>query len=169
MYEVQRLENAYSRIFQSKIAQFEEFILEPLLNAMLELARRKMTTSSIPMFNNELKFTKFMEITPADITGNGRIRPLAARHFAEKAEVVQNLTQFSNSPLGQNPAVMQHFSSIKIAEMIEDLLRLKDYKLVKPFIALSEQADSQRLMNSHEEQVTMEAGTPSGIAPDDVG
>jgi hypothetical protein len=36
-YEVQRTENAYSRIFQSKIQQFEEQILEPMLNAMLEL------------------------------------------------------------------------------------------------------------------------------------
>src|SRR5690606_28387956 len=38
-YEVQRLENAAARIFQAKIVQFEEQILEPLLNAMLELAR----------------------------------------------------------------------------------------------------------------------------------
>jgi hypothetical protein len=169
MYEVQRLENAYSRIFQSKIAQFEEFVLEPLLNAMLELARRKMTATSVPMFDDENKFTTFLDLTPADITGAGRIRPIAARHFAEKAEVVQNLTQFSNSPLGQDPAIMQHFSGIKMAEMIEDLLKIKDYKLVKPFIRLAENAEGQSLANAHEEQVAMETLTPAGIAPDDVG
>src|SRR5437879_6010137 len=33
-YEVQRLENAAARVFQNKITQFEEQIIEPLLNAM---------------------------------------------------------------------------------------------------------------------------------------
>lgn len=169
MYEVQRLENAYSRIFQSKIAQFEEFILEPLLNAMLELARRKVTASSIPAFDNELKFVTFMDLDPQDLTGNGRIRPVAARHFAEKAEVIQNLTQFFSSPLGQDPSVLAHFSSIALAEMIEEMMRIQDYKIVKPFVRLSEQADAQRLANSHMESVAMEAGTPSGIGLDDVG
>src|SRR5690606_28773647 len=37
--EVQRLENAASRIFQNKTAQFEEQIIEPILNAMLVLAQ----------------------------------------------------------------------------------------------------------------------------------
>ncbi len=169
MYEVQRLENAYSRIFQSKIAQFEEFILEPLLNSMLELARRKAGPSSIPAFDDERKFLSFMDLDPSQLTGNGRIRPVAARHFAEKAEVVQNLTNFFMSPVGQDQSVLAHFSSIKLAEMIEELLRLQDYKLVQPFVRLSEQADAQRLMNSHQEQVMMEAGTPSGIALDDAG
>lgn len=167
MYEVQRLENAYSRIFKAKISQLEEFMLEPILNQMLELSRRKMTPVAIPAFDDELNFTEFMNLTPADITGNGRIRPVAARHFAEKAEVVQNLTSFFQSPIGQDPAVMQHFSGIKLAEMIEELLQIEAYELVQPFVRLSEQADAQRLVNSHTEQVTMEAGTPSGMALDD--
>jgi len=45
-YEVQRLENASSRIYQNKINQFEEQVIEPLLNAMLELARRNMTDAT---------------------------------------------------------------------------------------------------------------------------
>lgn len=169
MYEVQRLENAYSRIFQSKIAQFEEFILEPLLNSMLELARRKVTPSSIPAFDDERKFITFMDLDPSLLTGNGRVRPVAARHFAEKAEVLQNLTSFFTSPVGQDPSVLAHFSGIRIAEMIEEMMRLGDYKLVQPFVRLSEQADAQRLMNSHQESVMMEAGTPSGVSMDDVG
>jgi hypothetical protein len=169
MYEVQRLENAYSRIFKSKVSQFEEYILEPLLNAMLELAKRKVTATSIPMFDDERKFTTFLDLDANSITGNGRIRPVAARHFAEKAEVVQNLTQFFTSPLGQDPAVLQHISSIRLATMIEELLQLEDYRMVQPFIRLSEQADSQSLANSHTERLAMEATTPSGIALDDIG
>lgn len=119
-YEVQRLENAASRIFQSKITQFEEQILEPLLNALLELARRKMSSSQFRVFDDELKSSSFMSISPDDIAGNGTLRPMAARHFAEKAERIQNLNSFFQSPLGQDQAVSVHFSSIKVAKMVEE-------------------------------------------------
>lgn len=166
-YEVQRLENAAGRIFQSKIAQFEEQIVEKLLNAMLEIARRKMGPTMIRAFDDEFKFVTFSSLSPQDITGQGRLRPLAARHFAEKAEMIQNLTTFFGSPIGQDPDVKVHFSGIRLSEMIEELLNLEDYRIVEPFVRLSEQADAQRLANSHQESVGMEAMTPSGIAQDD--
>jgi hypothetical protein len=167
MYEVQRLENAASRIFVNKIAQFEEQLIERLLNAQLELARRNMNPSSIRVFDDEFKLNTFQTLTADDITGNGRIRPVAARHFAEKSEMVQNLNSFFQSPVGQNPAVFQHFSSIAIAKLFEDLLEVQDHELVQPYIQLSEQADGQRLAQAHQQQVAMEAGTPAGISSDD--
>lgn len=167
MYEVQRLENAAARIFQSKIVQFEETILEPLLQGMLELARRKIGPTTIRVFDDEMKAANFLSLTGADITGNGRIRPLGARHFAEQAETIQNLTNFANSALGQNPAIMQHWSGIALSTMIEDVLNFKPWKLVQPYIAISEAADAQRLTNAHTESVQMEAGTPSGLTGDD--
>lgn len=168
MYEVQRLENAYSRIFHSKVEQFEMFILEPLLNAMLELARRNFTSSKVPIYDKEFNVLDFTEITKEDLTGVGRIRPIAARNFAEKAEIVQNLTKLFNSPLGQDPNMMQHWSTIRMSKMLEEVFRLENYKIVQPFIRLAEQADSQKRANALQEQVMMEAGTPSGVAPDDV-
>jgi hypothetical protein len=167
-YEVQRLESAAGRIFQSKISQFEEQVVEKVLNAMLEIARRKMGQTTIRAFDDQYKYTSFTKLTSQDITGQGRLRPLAARHFAEKAEVIQNLTQFFGSAVGQNPNIAVHFSGIRVAEMIEELLNLEDYKIVEPFVQLAEQADAQRLANSHQEQVGVEAMTPSGLAQDDV-
>lgn len=166
-YEVQRLENAASRIFQAKIKQFEAQIVEPLVNAMLELARRKMDSTTIRVFDDEYKITNFHQLSSSDITGSGRIRPLAARHFAEKAEVVQNLTNFANSPLGQDQGVRMHISGLRLAEMIEELLNIESYKLVEPYVALAEQADAQRIAQANEEQVLMEAGTPTGLTPED--
>lgn len=165
-YEVQRLENAASRIFQSKITQFEEQILEPLLNALLELARRKMTSSQFRVFDDELKSSSFMSISPDDIAGNGTLRPMAARHFAEKAERIQNLNSFFQSPLGQDQAVSVHFSSIKVAKMVEDLLEISEYELVTPYIRLAEQADAQRLAQAAEEQVMRETQTATGLGVD---
>jgi len=169
MYEVQRLENAYSRIFHSKVAQFEQFILEPMLNAMLELARRNMTSSQVPSYDKEYGVLSFADISPEDLTGVGRIRPLAARHFAEKAEVIQNLTSLFNSPIGQDPAIMQHWSTINMSKMLEEMFKIEEYKIVKPFVRLAEQADAQKKANSLEEQTLMETATPSGVGLDDIG
>src|SRR5258708_7638622 len=58
-YEVQRLENASSRLFNNKIFQFSEY-LDMLLNAMLELARRNMVgVTAIRVFNDEFQTTTF--------------------------------------------------------------------------------------------------------------
>ena len=166
-YEVQRLENAASRIFANKISQFEEQLLERLLNAMLELARRNMTSTSVRVFDDQMKIETFRTLSPDDITGNGRIRPIAARHFAEKAETVQNLNTFFASAIGADPEIKAHFSSQKMAELFEDLLEIQDYEIVQPYVRLSEQADAQRLAQAHQQQVMMEAQTPAGISADD--
>ncbi len=168
-YEVQRLENAASRIFQNKISQFEETFIEPLLNALLELGRRQMTSSSIRVLDDELKIATFSKLTADDITGSGRIRPVAARHFAERAELVQNVNNFFASALGADPEIKAHFSSVALAQMFEDILDLADYNIVQPYVRLSEQADAQRLQQSSQEATMMEAGTPSGLSEDDFG
>lgn len=167
-YEVQRLENAASRIFQSKIAQFEELFLEPLLNALLELARRKVGTTSVRVFDNELKFNSFIELTSADLAGNGRIRPMAARHFAEQAQMIQNLNSFYSSAIGADPEIKAHISTVKMASLMEDLLGIADYEVIQPYVRLAEQQDAQRIAQSGQEQTMMEAQTASGLSEDDV-
>jgi hypothetical protein len=167
MYEVQRLENAAARIFQNKVAQFEQTMVEPLLNAMLEMARRKMTSATIRVFDNEYEVVKFQELSKDDITGNGRIRPIAAQHFAERANQIQNITQFFQTLVAADPDIKMHWSSIKLARLTEDLLDLDTQDLVEPFIRLSEQADAQRMLSAHEEQLSMEGSAPPGLFPDD--
>lgn len=167
-YEVQRIENAWSRLYQNKISQLEEYFFEPLMNGMLECARRNLREpQTITVFDDEFKIQTFMTLTPNDLTGMGRIRPLAARHYAEKAEIVQNLNTFYQSAIGQDQDIKAHFASIKLARMMEDLLDLQDYELVTPYIRLAEHADAQRLAQSAAEQVMRELQTPAGLQPDD--
>lgn len=167
-YEVQRLENAASRIFQNKITQFEEQFVERTLNAKLELARRNISgVQEINVFDDDFKIQTFLQLTSDDITGAGLIKPIGARHFAEKAEIVQNITSFYSSAAAQDPMVLQHFSSIKIAKMFEDLLELQDFELVQENIRISEQVNSQRLAAAGEEQLQMGISTPSGLTEDD--
>lgn len=166
-YEVQRLENASGRIYYSKVGQFEESFLEKILNGQLELGRRQITTQQIRAFDDELKFSTFMTLTPEDITGSGRIRPVAARHFAEKAEKVQNITNFYASAVGADPDIKAHFSSVKLAKMFEDLLEIQADEVVLPYVRISEQAEAQKQAAAMNEQAMMEMMTPAGLAQDD--
>lgn len=165
-YEVQRIENAAGRIFNNKISQFEMHMVEPGNNSMLELARRNMDESIIRIFDDEFKITAFQSLTPEDITGSGRIRCIAARHFAEQAEMIQNLNNFTSSAAGQDPEVLVHFSTVKLAKMWEDLLDLEDYKIVEPYIRITERSDGQQIQNVAEEQMSVNTMTPSGIGTD---
>jgi hypothetical protein len=166
-YEVKSMENGASRIFQSKVTQLEMSMFEYLCNAMLELARRMITKTTIRAFDPEFNTNIFSEITAEDISGNGRIKPVAARNFAQKSELVQNLSNFFASSIGSDQDVKRHFSSIRLAQMIEQILDLENYHLVLENVRLSEQADAQRLMNSQQEQVAMDTMTPSGMLPGD--
>lgn len=164
-YEVQRLENAASRIFQSKINQFEEEFLEPLLNAMIELARRNMSnTTAIPVMDDEFKVQSFQELSVEDITGVGRIRAIGSRHFAQQAELVQNLQGLTGSPMWQY--VQQHFSSVELAKLYEEVFDLSQYNIVVPYINIAEQADAQRQVQALQEQLHQEMGTATGMGDD---
>lgn len=167
-FEVQRLENAASRIFQSKIAQFEEQVTESLLNFMLELASRHMDKTVIRVVDEEFQVDIFKELTATDITGAGRIKPVAARHFAEKAEFVQNINQFYSTGVGSDPEVRAHISSIKLAEMLNTVFDAEQYDLFSPFIRLQEQAEGQKLQGVQQEEVMGNAMTPAGLTEDDV-
>ena len=163
-YEVQRLENASGRLFQNKIFQFSDF-LDDCLNAMLELAQRNMASiTSIRVFNDDFQTTTFQNLTVDDITGIGRIRAVGARHFAEQAEMVQNLTSLTASGLW--PAVQPHFSGIVMAKILESIFDLKDYHVVTPYVALAEQADAQRYIQAMQEQLAKETTTATGMGDD---
>lgn len=165
MYEVQSLENAAGRIFQAKINQFEEQQIEPDLNAMLELARRNMENTVVRVVDDEFKISIFKTLTPTDITGAGRIRPVAARHFAEKAQRLQNITSLFNSPLGK--MITPHVSTVKLAQLADNLLEIEDWEIFQPYVQVTEQAEAQKMANAAHEEVLHQAQTPAGVVPGD--
>lgn len=164
-YEVQRMENAASRVFQNKIKQFEEQVVERLLNAMLELARRNMSGATvIKVFDDELKAATFRSLSVEDITGIGRIRPVAARHFAEQAELVQNLNSMAQSPL--YPSIQPHISTVKLAGLFEKIFNVQNEEIFMPYVALSEQAEAQQISQALQEQVAQAQQTATGMGED---
>jgi len=171
-FEVQVLENGANRVFINKTSHFEVVFLEPALNAMLETARRNFgLAESVRVEDSDFNFIKFLTITKKDLMSSGNIRALGARRFANKANILQELVQLGNSSLGQDPEIMAHFSSIKIARMLEDLMELKEYNLVQKNIRIAERADAQRSLQSAQQIVAEEqaAGLPEEEAPSPEG
>jgi hypothetical protein len=164
-YEVQVLENGANKVFINKVSYFEEMFLEPLINAMLETARRNLNESDmIRVFDDATQATLFKKITREDIVASGKLRPMGARHFAQNATIIQNLTQFANSPLAQDPTLMAHISGKRLASAIENLLGLEDFHLVQDYIRLQETAELQD-MQSNLQQKVLEKQT-AGMPPE---
>lgn len=154
-FEIRELQNAAGRIFQEKLNTFELELLEPLLNGMLELGRRNMDQSDwIRVLDDDLGVTQFMEITKEDITASGKLRPIGARHFAAQSQMIQNLTQISNTPIWQQ--IAPHTSTLQIAKMVEDLLGFSRYQVFRPNVGVTEGGDTARLQNQVSEDIMVE-------------
>ena len=158
-FEVQQLQNAAGRIFQEKITTFETELLERLLNAMLEVSKRNMDASDwARVFDDDLGVQSFMKITKEDITASGVLRPIGARHFAAQSQMVQNLTQLSNTPVWQQ--IAPHVSSTELAKLIEDVMGIGRYKLIRPNVAIMEQQETQRMAGQAQEELAVEQSIP---------
>lgn len=142
-FEVGQLMTAAGRIFQHKTAHFERVFLEPILNAMLEVSRRNMDYEDVAkVLNEDTGLYFFTEITREDLKANGKIVPMGARHFAERAQRVQNLTQMYQLKLS-DPTVAAHLSGKEFARLMAD--ELGEPALFSENISVTEQMETQKV------------------------
>ena len=152
-FEVGQLMTAAGRIFQHKTAHFERVFLEPILNAMLETARRNMDyEDTAKVLNEDTGLYFFTQITRDDIKANGKIVPMGARHFAERAQRVQNLTTMYQIK-ASDPTVAAHLSGKEFARLLAD--ELGEPALFKENVSVSEQMETQKVAT--EAQIEFEA------------
>ncbi len=161
-FEVQSLQNAAGRIFQNKINNFEINLLEPLLNNMLEVARRQMdVVDTIRVMDDDLGVVQFMNVTKEDITAAGKLRPIGSRHFAAQAQLIQNLTSLFGSPIGA--LIQPNVSSKELTKLVEDALQLQRFSLFKENAQMLEAADRQRVQSQIQEQLFVEQSQPAQV------
>ena len=162
-FEVQQLQNAAGRIFQAKITQFEKEFVEPLVNGMFEMARRRMGDGDIlvdGILDIDSGVVEFAEIKKSDIKGSGKFYPRGARHFAAVAKATQDLNAFFSSAIGQRPDVAVHFSGKEIAKLMSEILGFDRYKIYQENVAIDEQAETARLAQTAEERIAAEREVP---------
>jgi hypothetical protein len=156
-YEIQSLENAAGRIFQSKVSWFERNILEPLLNGMLaESVRNFEGVERIRSVDEDYGTVSFVEVTKDDLMAAGKIYPLGARHYGEQARFIQELSQ-TMAAVQAMPTVAAHISGKAIAKALEENLGWQNYRIVQDNAMIFEQAETQRLMNQVAEDIQTEA------------
>lgn len=159
-YEVEQLQVAASRIFQVKIEKFDEF-MKNIINDMLEVGRRNMSINDVAkLVDDETGVIDFLQITKDDLQAKGRLVPTGSKHFAAQAKLVQELTAFANSAVGQNPAVAIHFSGFKMAQLFEGVLGITKFGLVQKNIGILEQFEQRRLAQVADEQSAVEQNMP---------
>jgi hypothetical protein len=151
-FEVNQLMTAAGRIFQHKTAHFERVFLEPILNAMLETARRNMNEADVVrVLNDSTGLFFFSEITRDDIKASGKIVPIGARHFAERAQKVQNLTTLYQIK-ASDPTVAAHLSGKEFARLLAE--ELGEPSLFSENVTVHEQMETQKVVT--EAQVDFE-------------
>lgn len=154
-FEVQALESAAGRIFREKVENFEVELLEPILNAMVEITRRNLDIAdTVRVFDDELGTQIFMTITKEDLTANGKLRPTGARHFFAQQQLIQNMNGIFNSPIGQ--LIAPHISTKQLAKLAEDLFGIERYQLVSENIALIEDFERQQMISTLQEQLVQQ-------------
>lgn len=158
-FEVQQLQNAAGRIFQHKVNKFEIEFLEPLLNKMLELSKRNLDTVDVArVMDDDLGVTDFISITKEDITATGKLRPIGARHYAARAQLMQNIVGTFSGPIGQ--IIAPHVSAKALAKMVEDYMGFEQFSFIRENAAIFEQAETQRLINQAQQTVETEDQIP---------
>ena len=166
-YEVQVLENGAGRIFQNKVNWFEKNVIEPTINSMLEQSRRNLEASEqIKTVDVDTGVEQVMTITKEDIIGKGKLYPVGARHFAEKAKFLQELTQTMQA-IQSMPTVQPHISGWGVAQALNETLGWTNYQIIKKNVALDEQQETKNLMQAAEERVAAVGAAPSELQPQD--
>lgn len=158
-FEVQQLQNAAGRIFQHKVNKFEIEFIEPILNTMLEMARRNIDIVELAkVIDNDLGVADFLSITKDDITAKGKLRPIGARHYAARAQLFQNLLGVFSSPIGQ--VIAPHVSAKRLAQMVEEYMGFEQYDFIRDNVRIAEEAETQRLINQNQQTLEVEQITP---------
>jgi hypothetical protein len=160
-FEVGVIDRGASRIFEHKASHLERTFTEKLLNDMLEVGRRNLDESDlIRMTDDDTGIALFKNVNREDITARGRMQPIGARHFAERALRVQNVQ--AALAMKQDPTVGVHLSGKEIARIITT--ELEEPGMFGDNIAVFEQQETTRLarevevQSDDEEQLAIEEG-----------
>ena len=159
-FEVQSLQNAAGRIFQNKVNQFEVEFLEPILNMMLETAKRNLNLPELAkVYDDDFGVQDFLSVTKEDLTARGKIRPIGARHYAARAQLLQNILGVFNSPIGQ--IIAPHISPKLLATMVEEYMGFDKFGFIKDNAALFEAAEQEKLKMQIQQDLQSQQAAPS--------
>ena len=126
-----------------------------------------MEKDQIKIIDPDTGAAQFLDITKEDIIAKGRLYPVGARHFAEQAKFAQDLTT-TMQLMEKMPTIKPHISGKAAAKALEHVLGWESYGMFQPNIAIAEQMETQKLMNSAQDSIEQDAITPTELQPGDL-
>lgn len=152
-FEVQSLQNAASRLFQTKIENFEIELVERVLNCELEVAVRNLNVVDVAkVLDEDFGVQEFMNITRDDLNVKGQLKARGASHFAKRSQRVQELQEFSNILAGDQ-AMAMHFPAKARAKAWVDALGFDQMNLYQPFGMIEEQQEMAELQQASQDNL----------------
>ena len=149
--EVMHLSRSASKVFKNKILTFENF-LSDLINAELELVKTQQNVDDMIAVIGETGVVSFMNITPKDLKANGTMVPIGSQYFERQQQLVQNFQLFQQV-LSQDPLAIQHFSSVKMAQLYAEMMDIDHLNVIFPYVRVGEQAEFMKLQQAAQTQV----------------
>lgn len=156
MYEVEQLMTAATRLFQRQIRKFEREVLEPIINALLQLYLKRKAGQKITLklWDAQQETYKFEEVNVDDIIGLGRIVVFGTEVAQDKAKVAQALQALGQNPLFLDEVVRNNFSSVELGKVFSYVTGLDRFDaLFKKNARLYEITDQKKLIEQLSQQI----------------
>lgn len=167
-FEVQNLATAASRMFQTRLNQFDMSFIEPIIQGELQVAVQNLSGYDVAkVLDDDFGVEMFLNISPEDLNIRGKLKARGAQHFAKRAQLVQELTQFGQILAG-DPEMKVHFPPKARAKLWNDTLGLTKYGLFLPFGAIDEESEKAEYLSASQNQLAeFDAANQEGDATDE--
>ena len=127
---------------------------------MLETAKRNLNLPELAkVYDDDFGVQDFLSVTKEDLTARGKIRPIGARHYAARAQLLQNILGVFNSPIGQ--IIAPHISPKLLATMVEEYMGFDKFGFIKDNAALFEAAEQEKLKMQIQQDLQSQQAEPS--------
>lgn len=158
--EVQTLTEGASKLFITQTMKFEEDVVEPALNDIIEMARRMLVGDVLVRAqDNTFGVDEFLKVTKDDLTAKGKLYPKGSSHFLRQSLAAQNINLML-----QNPNIFQkispHLDGLELAKQMEELIGLEQFNLIGENRGVLRDIQTQAIVQSGEQSLGEQAEVP---------
>ena len=159
--EVQSLNDGAFRGFINKVAQVEEDLLEPFVQAEMRIAKDNFSSIIKVLEEDEEGVLLTTSITEEDLSANGKLLPMGSRRFSRQLQQLQGLTQLTNTNIAQ--MVGQHINTYNLAKTVEELYGFEKYAFINKFAAIDEGLEGQEKQMMAEQEMVKTSSEPTSL------
>jgi hypothetical protein len=159
--EVQSLNDGAFRGFINKVAQVEEDLLEPLVQAEMRIAKDNFSSIIKVLEEDEEGILLTTSITEEDLSANGKLLPVGSRRFSRQLQQLQGLTQLTNTNIAQ--MVAPHINTYNLAKTVEGLYGFDQYAFINKFASIDENLEMQEKQMMAEQEMVKSSSQPTSL------